>query len=412
MLVMRRRGAPGGRLPFLEGLRGLAALYVVLGHIATLADPARLNGVTDRAPSWLQALMRPLGFGHFAVAAFIVLSGFCLQLSLFSRVDAKVGSLSNFFKRRALRILPAYYACLAISIGVCLGVTSHQPGLERFLPVTTPNVLAHVFLIHNLSEDWMYKINGVLWSIAIEAQLYLLFPLLVAAIARFGRLTTLMGAAAVSCLAVAFLPHAPKLYPWYLGLFVVGMVAAHLAYRPNLRSGTRPLVGWMVCVPTAFVACWLAATSDPLPLGDAFGGVAVAALCYALTTTPKGLVVSAFSARPVVALGGFSYSLYLMHHPLLQVVYALRPAAWTGEVATFWYLLLVGLPLALVATWGFSLLFERPFMPRRMAIAEATELIPLSLPLRTCARASAKAKPALRSTVRPAPELSPATDAA
>src|SRR5579884_3183604 len=129
---MRRRPAlatlPVARLPFLEALRGLAALYVVIGHICTLADPARLLGRTDHAPEWLRSAMRPFQYGHLAVAAFIVLSGFCLQLSLFSNADGKIGNLKRWFTRRAKRILPAYYGALALSLVVALTVTVKQHG--------------------------------------------------------------------------------------------------------------------------------------------------------------------------------------------------------------------------------------------------------------------------------------------
>lgn len=400
--TMRRRPAPASqpvsRLPFLEGLRGVAALYVVLGHICFLADPARLLGHVDRAPQWLQILMRPFQFGHLAVAAFIVLSGFCLQLSLFSRDHGQVGSLKRFYTRRAKRILPAYYACLAFSILVCLNVTAHQPDLARFLPVTTPNVLAHVFLVHNFSEAWMYKINGVLWSIAIEAQLYVIFPLLVLSISRFGRRWTLAGAIGVALFAMAVVPRAPKLYPWFFPLFVLGMVAAHHAFRPGLRRGISPGTAWLGLIGGLGTALYFINHKDPLAPGDAGMGLAVASLCYLLTTCEQGRIMSVLSWRPLVHLGAFSYSLYLMHHPILQIVYAKRPVHGEGPILL--YLILIGLPVVLVGTYLFSLVFEKPFMPRRNVTKFESKpgLVPLSLPLRTYdpPEPKASAKPSWR----------------
>lgn len=385
---MRRRPAlatlPVARLPFLEALRGIAALYVVLGHICTLADPARILGHDDHAPLWLQSAMRPFQFGHFAVAAFIVLSGFCLQLSLFSRADGKIGKIGTFYRRRALRILPAYYACLSFSIVVCLTVTVNQWELARFLPVTQENVLAHVFLIHNYNVAWMYKINGVLWSIALEAQLYVLFPLLVLSFAKTGRWVTLGWTTALAMAVIDNVPRAPKLYPWYLPMFVAGMVAAHLAYRPSLRIGIRPLLGWVMFFVGVWIVGFYATHGDPLAHGDAGIAVAVSSLCYALTTSQQGRIINLISRRPLVALGGFSYSLYLMHHPILQILYGTRPASIQGEWPICEYLLGVGLPAVLIGTWIFSLIFERPFMPRRVASRHELQpgLLPLSLPLR------------------------------
>jgi len=368
---MRRRPAPAtlpvSRLPFLEALRGLAALYVVLGHICSLADPAKLLGHDDHAPEWLQTAMRPFQFGHLAVAAFIVLSGFCLQLSLFSRADGQVGGLKHFYRRRAKRILPAYYACLAFSVAVCLLVTANQPDLSRFLPVTQENVLAHIFLVHNFDPAWMYKINGVLWSIALEAQLYVLFPLLVLSVVKTGRFFTVVTTTAIALAVMEWVPRAPKLYPWYLPMFVAGMVAAHLAYRPSLKVGTRPWLGWVVFFVGCGIVGYYATDKNPLvalAASDAGIAVAVSSLCYALTTSQQGPLINLMSKRPLVLLGSFSYSLYLMHHPILQIVYGARPATANDEWSICAYLLWAGLPTVLIGTYIFSLIFERPFMPR------------------------------------------------
>jgi len=399
------------RLPFLEGLRGLAALYVVLSHFCSMADGRRASGWVSHAPTWLQGVMGAFWYGNLAVAAFIVLSGFCLQLSLFSRGShGRISNLKVFYRRRARRILPAYYAALALSILVCLTVTMHQtvPPFTRYVPVTTENVLAHVLLVHNFSVDWMYKLNGVLWSIAIEAQLYLVFPLLVLSVVRFGRMRALAGSVALAAATLLLVPVAPKLYPWFLPLFMLGMVSAHLAYRPNLRIGTRPnaarVFGSLALLGTV-VACYF---GRPVHEQDALIGIAVAALCYVLTTTEEGSICSVLSWRPLVALGTFSYSLYLMHHPIQQVVFVNRPAFVSGELASLLYLVIVGLPIILLGTWLFHMAFERPFMPRRAVtkLDLLPTLVPVQLPLRTYARsqAPADAKPDTSPARSPRPE--------
>jgi len=387
-VTMRRSpksaNTPASRLPFLEGLRGIAALYVVLGHICFLADPAKLLGRAEKAPQWLQDLMRPFQFGHLAVASFIVLSGFCLELALFARGDGSLTSVKKFFQRRARRILPAYYACLAFSIWVCLNVTAHQPDLARFLPVTRDNVLAHIFLVHNFSETSMYKINGVLWSIALEAQLYILFPLLVLSLANFGRRITLAATITIALLIINYVPRAPKLYPWFLPLFVLGMVAAHIAFQPKPKMRIQPFAAWMTLGIGFLIVRYTVNHGDPLPAGDAGIGIVVASLCFLLTTAKPGLLTKTFGWKPLASLGGFSYSLYLMHHPILQIVYANRSVE--GEWQILRYLMLTGLPIVLVSTYLFSLVFERPFISKHKPVSPVEERepgwVPLSLPLR------------------------------
>jgi peptidoglycan/LPS O-acetylase OafA/YrhL len=328
--------------------------------------------------------MTVFGYGHIAVAAFIVLSGFCLELSLFAREDGVLRSVSRFYKRRAQRILPPYYACLAISIYVALTITVKQFGIpfEQYLPVDRDTILAHVFLVHNFSLDWMYKINGVLWSIAIEVQMYVLFPLLVLGINKIGRLVTLALAGWITYETILHVPGAPKLYPWYLALFVAGMVSAHLAFKPT-DIGRLPGVGSIFSV-LCLVGCWYAAGQNwPIYSTDLFVGFAIAGICYAHSGAPRGPLYRLLVWRPVVFLGTFSYSLYLMHHPIAQALYANRPDWAVGEVNLFVYFMCC-LPIILFGCWFFYVIFERPFVPRRSGQKPTVpkQHAPTGLPLR------------------------------
>lgn len=80
-MSLSARPKPAGekRLRFLECLRGICALYVVCGHLISMVDPARLIGQVDRSPAWLCVMATALDYGHLAVAAFIVISGFSLH---------------------------------------------------------------------------------------------------------------------------------------------------------------------------------------------------------------------------------------------------------------------------------------------------------------------------------------------
>lgn len=363
----RRADAPSpDRLVFIEGMRGLAALYVVLGHFCSMADPRAFQHERSYAPLWLQNVMAPFWQGHLAVAAFIAISGFCLQMSLFQGRDGSVGSLKRFFARRARRILPPYYACLALSIVVALTVTVNQPGMpfEQYLPVDSTAIWTHVLLIHNFSPQWMYKINGVLWSISAEAQLYILFPLLVWMVAKVGRNLSVL-ATGIACAAILFaFPNTLKLYPWYLALFTIGIAAAHAAYRPVPSIGVMPRLAFLAFLLCAG-ACVVAVLDDlALPISDALGATACAALLYVGCVNPFNPLTRLLSIRPLGWLGAISYSLYLMHHPIEQVIYAYRPTGIQGEAPVFLYLLAAGLPLILLGCTVFWFLFERPFVRR------------------------------------------------
>src|SRR3954466_13736388 len=103
-------GTTPRRLAGLDGVRGLAALFVVVNHVFERAFPGY---PVDRAPFWAAWFI----YGRFAVVVFIVLSGFSLALSP-ARDGWRLDGVWGFARRRARRILPAYWAALAFSLAV------------------------------------------------------------------------------------------------------------------------------------------------------------------------------------------------------------------------------------------------------------------------------------------------------
>lgn len=378
------------RLAFIEGLRGIAALYVVLTHFGSMIDPSHLDGRPSTAPAWLQAIIHPFWYGHLAVAAFIVLSGYCLQTSLFGGRDGRIHKYGKFYARRAKRILPPYYATLVFSVLVSIYITSKQPGMPftQYVPVTNENVLSHVFMVQNFSPDWMYKLNGVLWSISIEWQLYLLFPVLVALMFKVGRFFYIALTSAVAVALLLLVPVTMSLFVWYLPLFALGMAASHLAYRPNLRVGIVPrLAAWTFVLALAgcVYSCYLEGGIhfNYRPLCDACIGLAIASLVYLGTVAPWTPFTKLFAWQPIAGLGFFSYSLYLMHHPILQILYVNRPAWVEGPELGAAYLMVFCLPVILLTCYLFSRIFELPFMAtRKSRVPTQRELgSPVALPL-------------------------------
>src|SRR5262245_54424585 len=101
---------PRQRLSFLDGLRGLACLYVLLFHELTV----KVEGASElsRPMRWLRAWF---GQGHFSVVFFIVLSGFSLMLPVVrSESRDLAGGFKGYMRRRARRILPPYYAAVVL----------------------------------------------------------------------------------------------------------------------------------------------------------------------------------------------------------------------------------------------------------------------------------------------------------
>jgi peptidoglycan/LPS O-acetylase OafA/YrhL len=380
-LAAGAEAAPGAvprlRLAYLDGLRALAAGYVVLFHAVPGFHSADLVG------GW-RLLRRALAFGHEAVAIFIVLSGYCLMLPLVrKRPERYAVDLGDFMRRRAWRILPPYFAALTLSVLAlaCVPVLRTTSGTiwDDSLPGLDAGALvSHLLVVHNWAPTWAYRINGPLWSVATEWQIYFFFPLLLLpAWRRWGMLATLLLAALVGYAPLLLVPASARVaIPWYLLLFALGMCGAGIgfsgqAHAGRLRSGVPwgalALGLWLLCgfLSFAMTTFWFAHK----PVADLSVGFATFALLVHLTerasgSTP-GPVLALLQSRALVEVGHFSYSLYLTHLPVLALCYfGLKELAWSGPTRAL--ALAGGGGLASLAlAYAFHVLIERRFIVRR-----------------------------------------------
>ncbi len=374
------------RLEYLDGLRALAALYVVLFHggLFERVDPAAL-------PSWARAVRRALSFGHDAVAVFIVLSGYCLMLPV-ARADGNMKrGLGSYFARRAFRILPPYYAALLGTLALLVVVPSLQLPTNTIWDDTSPafgfgSVGSHLLLIHNLFPSFVHRINGPLWSVATEWQIYFFFPLLLLPVWRkFGALAALLIGFAVGCLPLALASDtAYAANTWYLGLFALGMGAAgiNVASRPR-EQALRERAPLGVVTLALLAACALGITAlirfwfRVLPLSDALVGLTTAAaLSYltrrALDANPSSrpIALRVLEAPALVGLGRFSYSLYLTHLPVVALCYLTLEHLELSAAKRMGALVALSLPLSLAVAFAFFWVVERRFMGDPQAFFE------------------------------------------
>lgn len=373
------------RLAYLDGLRALASGYVVLFHALPGFSAAHLTG------PW-RVLKRAFAYGHEAVAIFIVLSGYCLMLPVVRHDSARLGvAFGKFVARRARRILPPYFAAVALSLALLAAVPALRAGgtgtiWDDSLPGLEAGAIgAHLLLIHNWSPSYGYQINGPLWSVATEWQIYFFFPLLLLPLwRRFGMAAALVGALLFGYAPLAFAPAAACVAnPWYLLLFAFGMAAASIGSSPRERERrlcsrlpwARLSAGlWLACaaLSNAVPALWF----NLKPLVDPWVGLATASLLLALTRQVlagrSSRLLAALESRPLVSLGHFSYSLYLTHLPVLALIdLGGRWLGLSGAALTLGLALCGGLASLLVA-YGFHRLIERPFMRRERRATAAS----------------------------------------
>jgi peptidoglycan/LPS O-acetylase OafA/YrhL len=353
----------GARLDFLDGIRGVAALYVVLHHIAKhlpLANAAR--------PVRLLALL--LNFGHYAVSVFIVLSGFCLMLPIVRGDGTLRGGVGRFFQRRAKRILPPYYLAMALSLVLIATLIGTKTGTwwDGSVPVTGTAVFTHLLLLQDYFDST--KINHVFWSVATEWHIYFLFPILLVLFRRWGSgAATLVGVGAAYLCSV--LTVRQNLHIEMLGQFILGMFGASLAYSKEARwIEMRDRISWSGLSVLALALTVVLGAAGHKRYGitiylEPLVGISTVAIIMHALRPGVNRLRSVLAWKPAIVLGGFSYSLYLIHAPLIQLIWQVGVAPLhRGTSASFLLLLAFGTPVIVAAAWLFSLVGERPFLKR------------------------------------------------
>jgi peptidoglycan/LPS O-acetylase OafA/YrhL len=364
------------RLHFLDGLRGAACLYVLFFHEATIAPPpgSQLSPGMGFFCQWF-------GRGHFSVVVFIVLSGFSLMLPIArAGSDELIGRFGDYLRRRAKRILPPYYAALVVSIALLVAynaMTRRQGGRTNDVALSRGSVLSHFLLVHNLNFDWAFRINGPLWSVATEWQIYFLFPLLLLPLARRAGISVMLAVAWVlGSLSFFLLPAAENLFwacPWFLGSFAMGMAGAAIGFSPRFAGSwwkTRAPWGLFTWISFAMVVALVATgRADDWPYPVVHFVVTLFAFCLinvCVARSARGqesssLLLRFFGSRTLVYVGGFSYSLYLVQHPVLRLTEKIvAKFAHTADAMVAIHLALIT-PVVVGVAWIFSELFERPF---------------------------------------------------
>ena len=305
------------RLAGLDGVRGLAALFVVVNHVFLRAFPGY---PVDRAPFWAAWFI----YGRFAVVVFIVLSGFSLALSP-ARHGWRLDGVSRFAHRRARRILPAYWAALAFSLAMAwLFVPPPGEGAPD-----AKSVVVNGLLVQNLVGA--PSPNRSFWSMGVEAQLYVVFPLMVLTVRRWGAVVMVAGVTLVVGTVGILGPHIAGLNAFELqsppdlaALFAIGVASAGIVGASrSRRSWPWGALALAAVAPVVVIVEWQGSvwTLDHLFWVDLALGPAVACLLAGLATGHAAPLLRVLDARPIRSLGAWSYSLYLTHGPIVVVVY-------------------------------------------------------------------------------------------
>jgi peptidoglycan/LPS O-acetylase OafA/YrhL len=375
--------AAGNRFAGLDHLRALAIIIVFAYHYSMWGHPP---GLYESLGSW----------GWTGVDLFFVLSGYLIGGQLFAKLSRNQPiSYGEFYLKRSLRILPSYFAVLALYIAIpAFTERSHLPPLWRMLTFTQNFGL-------DLSQHGAFSHA---WSLCIEEQFYLFLPLLI-----IGLTTLKAGTKAVWIIPALFLfGFAVRSYIWFDiltspeqtsfgktyykliyyptwsrldGLLAGVALAAFYYFKPIAWQRLTRRGNWLLLIALLLLAgAWLIAHDDhQYEMRGAIFGYPAIAIGYAALVLAS-LSPSCFLARHASLItrqiANLSYAIYLTHKQLIHLTHeTLRPWGIDDNSYTcFW----ISVAVAALGGWLLHLAVEKPFLRLRdRLLAKKPALAPI-----------------------------------
>jgi peptidoglycan/LPS O-acetylase OafA/YrhL len=356
-VAFTRRRASGSidqrQLPALTGVRFVLAIWVVFHHLT--GKRMMLEAWAASLPTWLNEIVRG---GYLAVGTFFVLSGFVLARS-YGSIKWTPKNLIGYGVGRFARVYPAYLLSLLIV----------SPFIFKFFAKPAPSaaekasaLTSYIFVLQGWAEHATVHWNTPAWSLSCEFFFYLCFPVLAFCLRKKSGIT--MWAALVGTLALPVVLSRLGVPEYWKPLtdmadFLLGIGAAGVYDRISRPGRWMARRGWLLYGPAALCGAVVVAFPDlvtrwttveaalrpmsaALVIGLALGG---------------GPLVRILSTRIASTLGHASYSLYILHVPLLWWFssYWWHPLGWKLAVCAVAYV--VGVVVASVAAFEFV---ERP----------------------------------------------------
>lgn len=349
-------------IPEIDGLRFVAIFLVVLHHQHhILRHP--LGSIESDSFLWA-AYVHLAKAGGLGVPLFFMISGIVLGLPFAQAhlADGSRVSLKRYFLRRVRRLEPPYLINLTVLFAIAIASSDIATLLERL-----PSFAASILYIHNtVYNDWS-AINFVAWSLEVEAQFYLIAPLmglLFLVRSHVLRVSLLCGIALLMSVIYALnLDGSFRYTHSILALgqyFLAGFLIAGLMVTGKLR-GKHPSVMYDVIALFAFIVAICFDLGWPDPVLHAMGVVPL--LVFFLCVFRGSIFLSMLRWPPVFTIGGMCYTIYLYHFWIIQApVRALNIQDWPfGPWGILGFdILMMG--LVFVVSSVLFALFERPFM--------------------------------------------------
>ena len=370
-VMARAVKAPGPEtFPWLDGLRGVAAMWVLLSHVQILSGTRWIPIV-----SW----------GALAVDLFMMLSGLLMAHHYLLRQARepwnKPRTWLTFWTRRFFRIAPLYYVVLAVALALApyIGhardaVAAVWPGTgtaaSRYASLDLGNVIAHVTFVFGALPEYAFRTSLPDWSIGLEMQFYLFFPFVMLLLVRRAGHLFAGVVLAIACLALQWqLPSffnafvMPSFLPIKLYVFVIGIWIAISRAEGSMKSALVVSV-----LLTSAVAAHVRSS-------EAIGRVVLVTVLFYLMSDgslpgPRAVLIGVDRARAALSgrvsrfLGDTSYGLYLVHLlvliPIAGALAQLPAYVAAPSAVRFAVCLISVVPISLVLAWLGHRAIEQP----------------------------------------------------
>ncbi|HEY0396677.1 MAG TPA: acyltransferase [Candidatus Elarobacter sp.] len=366
----------GGRIATIDGLRGIAIAMVVWFHLWQISWQAAVI-------PFVNVSLQPIAeTGFLGVALFFFISGFVLMLPYAQAHAAGTPppSLRHFAGRRFLKIVPSYV--LAIAVMLAAGAQTYP-----HLADGVKDVVFHLLFVHDWFAATNYSIDGVMWSLGVEIQFYVVFPLLVLAFVRKPLLAAIALFAVANgwriwCMLSNHYYYEQRLaqLPGYIDFFAAGMLGAFAYVAIAMKHPQLARRRWLFTALSVagFVALWfLMVNCDEHRYDKEWPNLwavewrsAVALACLAIGLGSLFAVRGyqrVLANRALLFLAAISYNMYLWHQAVARVLlthhvppYATAdPHDDTHWMIVFWF---VAIPAVLAVSALVTFGFEQPIL--------------------------------------------------
>lgn len=368
--------APSFDLRAFDGLRGLAALYIVAHHARIDLWVGSHRALASGGFAAVLAVATvPLRYGAEVVLLFFLLSGFVIHLrqaQSLARGETPSFWALSFFRRRAMRLVPPLLLALVLTAVLdAIGSRADRSLYASYADGRSAFAFAMNALFLQGFAAPTFGSNSALWSLSYEAIFYALYPLLLFARMRFGAAVAfgaVFAAGAAGSVAHLALPAIGWTIMPYFAVWSLGaLIAEAFAHGAAVRQPMLMLVLAGLLVTPSLVA---PGSLDPTVQSAIFAsGLALVMAVFVLH--PAGLGAASALAR-LRGLGARSYTLYVVHVPLLVCMAALWTRANGGMPESGW-LMPVGIAAALALAYAAAPFVELPFSERAKLRARAPE---------------------------------------